>query len=161
MANSQASIFARLPPPAECLAILIGCAELSIFGIRGISNPRGWLQGFGLPPLDQPSVRISTDTDRSKQDDRRNIHSAQRALIDALAARNVQNGALILTFALVLKDRRALGVTVLAGLITTMADTVVAWRYGVKGAVLGHLMGIANCIGIGGALLTWQRDVIA
>lgn len=149
------SVLARLPPAAECLAILIGCAELSVFGLRGVTNPSGWLEGFGLPPLRLPAVQcVTSETEADDgESGSSSIHNAQRALVEALAARNIQNGALILTFALVIRDRRALGVAVTAGLITTLSDTIVTWRYGMREAVLGHLVGVANCVGIGSALL--------
>lgn len=155
MASTQ-KVFSHLPPPIEFLAILIGCAELSIFGVRGLSNPGGWLEGFGLPVLRQP--KLDSSTPQGEQEHVPDVHHSQRALVDALAARNIQNGVLILTFACFIRDRRALGTVVLAGLITTGADTLVAWRYGVKNSVAGHLIGIANCIGIGGGLLLWGRE---
>lgn len=160
MATTQ-NMFASLPPPAECLAILIGCAELSIFGIRGLSNPAGWLQGFGLPVLQSSgTTRDQTEASQSERSNSEDVHDAQRALVEALATRNIQNGVLILTFACFLRDRRALGIAVLAGLITTISDTLVTWRYGARNAVLGHLVGVANCAGIGGGLLLWGRQEV-
>lgn len=155
---SKPNIFAHLPPPAECLAIVIGCAELSIFGLRGVTNPGGWLEGFGLPVLTQPSIQSNEASTPSETESTDKLHDSQRALVNALAARNVQNGVLILTFACVLRDRRALGVAVFAGLITTVADTLVTWRCGARDAVVGHLVGIANCLGIGVALLLWRTE---
>lgn len=159
---TRPSINAQLPPTAECLAILIGCAELSVFGVRGVTNPGGWLEGFGLPILRLPTVQnnedVGPESDRKDSTSSNEVHNAQRALVEALAARNVQNGVLILTFACVLRDRRALGVAVFAGLITTVADTMVTWRYGASDAVAGHLVGVANCLGIGGALLFWRTE---
>jgi hypothetical protein len=70
----------------------------------------------------------------------------------------VQNGVLLATFGLVLRDRRALGVCVAAGLVATVADTVIVQAYGVKDKVVGHYVGIFNSIAIGGSLLYWGRN---
>lgn len=142
------------PSTAISLAILIGTAELTVFGARGLTNPSGFLQGFGLPVLYKSSTSTRLiEPDASKDESSAEIHPAQRALVEALAARNIQNGVLILTFACFVRDRRALGVAVTAGLVTTIADTLVVWRYGTPKAVYGHLVGIGNCLGIGGSLL--------
>jgi hypothetical protein len=76
----------------------------------------------------------------------------------AVAARNVQNGILLLTFGLVLRDRRSLGVAVLAGLIATLADTLIVRAYGMKDKIAGHYIGVFNSLVIGGSLLYWGRN---
>lgn len=57
-----------------------------------------------------------------------------------------------------LRDRRSLGVAVLAGLVATIADTVIVQGYGVRDKVLGHYVGIFNSLAIGGSLLYWRRN---
>lgn len=153
--NTTRDLFDRLPSPAISLAILIGTAELTIFGVRGLTNPRGWLDGFGLPVVDLDSGprRLEEGILEDPEQGSEEVHSSQRALTEAVAARNIQNGVVILTFACVVRDRRALGIAVTAGLITTIADALVVWRHGSTSAVYGHLVGIANCAGIGGSLL--------
>lgn len=79
-------------------------------------------------------------------------------MVAAIAARNVQNGVLLLTFGLVLRDRRSLGVAVLAGLVATVADTVIVQAYGVKDKIVGHYIGIFNSLVVGGSLLYWGRN---
>jgi hypothetical protein len=70
----------------------------------------------------------------------------------------VQNGALIFAFGVLLRDRRSLGVVVLAGLIATCADSLIVRAYGVKEKVAGHYVGIFNSLAIGGSLLYWGRN---
>jgi hypothetical protein len=48
-------------------------------------------------------------------------------------------------------------VTVLAGLVATVADTVIVRRYGVKEKVWGHVVGVVNSVAVGGSLLYWGR----
>lgn len=81
----------------------------------------------------------------------------KKALVAAIAARNVQNGILLFTFGLVLRDRRSLGVAVAAGLITTLADAVIVNAHGVKDKIGGHFIGVFNSLAIGGSLLYWGR----
>lgn len=66
-----------------------------------------------------------------------------------------------MTFGLVLRDRRGLGVVVLAGLVATVADTVIVRGYGVRDKVWGHWVGVFNSAVVGGSLLYWGRgDVL-
>jgi hypothetical protein len=65
---------------------------------------------------------------------------------------------LLLTFGLVLRDRRSLGVAVLAGLVATVADTAIVRAYGVKDKIAGHYVGVFNSLAIGGSLLYWGRN---
>jgi hypothetical protein len=81
----------------------------------------------------------------------------QMALITAIAARNIQNGLLMLTFGVWLRDRKALGIVAILGTVTTTTDYFVVKAYGVKDAAAGHLIGVFNCILVGGSLLYWGR----
>jgi hypothetical protein len=143
-------MFAHLPPPAECLAILVGCAELVVFGLGGLSDHVAFAQGFGLQ-IDAPAPASPEHalTDNQK---------THKALVQAIAARNIQNGALILTLACYTRNRTALGFAVLYGFLTTLADTLLVRTYGVKDLALGHLVGVVNSLAIGGSLLYWTRD---
>jgi hypothetical protein len=165
---STRTLFTSLPPPAECLALLIGTLELLPFGIIGLRNPVFFADGYGLPitstpsPSTTPSSSSSSKSSASKSAPDASTSATasdatQKALIAAIAARNIQNGILLLTFGLVLRDRRSLGVVVLAGVVATVADTVIVRRYGVKEKVLGHVVGIVNSVGVGGSLLYWGR----
>jgi len=145
-------LFSRLPPPAECLAILVGCAELSLFGIGGLANPLEFAKGYGLP-ITQSSTSAE---DVEKRDGESKETRTSKALIAAIAARNIQNGLCILAFGLYWKDRRALGTVVMSGLITTAADAVLVHWYGASGALAGHLVGVVNSLAIGGALLYYN-----
>ena len=152
--------FAGLPPPAECLAILIGTAEITLFGLAGFANPSSFATGFGLPIAPSPS----SSGDKTASLEANTPHEAsqsantQRGLTLALAARNGEKGLTLLAFACYWRDRRALGTCVLAGLITTAADYLVVKWYGAKEAAAGHVIGMANCGLIGGALLYYTRD---
>lgn len=70
----------------------------------------------------------------------------------------MQNGVLLAVFGLLLRDRRSLGVAVLAGLVATVADTVIVQGYGVRDKVLGHYVGVFNSLAIGASLLYWGRN---
>jgi hypothetical protein len=163
--STQRNIFHHLPPPAECLALLIGTLELLPFGIIGLRNPAFFADGYGLPITSPPSPSTtsttSTEPTISKSTSIETSATAsdatKKALIAAIAARNIQNGILLLTFGVVLRDRRSLGVVVLAGVVATVADTVIVRQYGVKEKVLGHVVGIVNSVGVGGSLLYWGR----
>ena len=144
---------AGLPPPAECLAILIGCAELTIFGLGGLANPWEFAKGYGLPLRVTKTLPGGVQTTEEEK-----VEQTQKALVAAIAARNIQNGIVLLTFACYWRDRRALGTCIAAGLVTTMADLLLVQWYGVKEAVFGHVIGVANSTLIGGALLYWTRD---
>lgn len=161
MATPSRNLFQHLPPPAECLAILIGTAELTIFGLAGLANPAQWAQGFGIPTLPPSSTQkhpgaieaSSAETTKDKE-----VQDAQKALIAACAARNIQNGILMLTFGLVLRDRKALGIATALNVVTTAMDYFAVKWYGVKEAAFGHVIGFVNSLLIGGSLLYWQRD---
>lgn len=157
--QSFRNFYEHLPPPAECLAILVGCVELTVFGLGGIANPLEFSKGYGLPIVPSTSntdtsIRSSTQKADQAEKESRN----QRALIAAIAARNAQNGILLLTFALYTRDRKSLGIAVVAGLVATVADTLIVRAYGVQEAVFGHVFGIFNCCAIGGSLLYWNRS---
>lgn len=144
-------IFNRLPPPAETLAILIGCMEVSLFGLGGLANPFEFAKGYGLPFTSttqpgrlQASEEAEKDTPASKQ---------QRALVAAIASRNIQNGVCLLAFGAYWRDRRALGTVVASGLVTTLADLLLVEWYGDKSAIYGHIFGVCNSLIIGGSLL--------
>lgn len=172
MATQARSLFQRLPPPAECLALFIATLELVPFGIAGLNNPVTFADGYGLPLQNSSSTTSSTkkqnadgllaesDTEspstspNSFEEDQK----TKKALVAAIAARNVQNGILLFTFGLVLRDRRSLGVAVMAGLVATLADTVIVNAYGAKDKVAGHYVGIFNSLAIGGSLLYWGRN---
>ncbi|QIW94667.1 hypothetical protein AMS68_000185 [Peltaster fructicola] len=154
--------FAYLPPPAECLAILVGFAEITVFGLAGIASPADFAKGYGLPIKSAAAAQQhpgalapSSDADSKAS---KEVGKTDTAFISAIAARNIQHGALILAFALYFKDRRALGVTVAAGFITTVADLLLVHSYGLKEAAFGHIIGIANCTLVGGSLLWWGRN---
>jgi len=161
MASESRNLFHHLPPPAECLAILIGTAELTIFGIAGLANPAKWAEGFGIPTLapsatqQHPGAIEASSAETAKDQE---VQDAQRALIAACAARNIQNGLLLLTFGVVMRDRKALGIATALGVITTATDYFVVRWYGVKEAAFGHVVGVANSILVGGSLLYWRRD---
>ncbi|KAJ4382573.1 hypothetical protein N0V86_001795 [Didymella sp. IMI 355093] len=169
--TSQARTFFQRFPPAECLALFIATLELVPFGIAGLSNPTAFADGFGLP-LQTSSSTSSSSTKRNAdsllsesttESSSTSVSSSEedqktkKALVAAIAARNVQNGILLFTFGLVLRDRRSLGVAVAAGLITTLADTVIVNAYGAKDKIAGHYVGVFNSLAIGGSLLYWGR----
>lgn len=140
-------LFSNLPPPAECLAILVGCAETIMFGLGGLNDQVAWAKSFGVP-IDAPK-----DTQDSGENQR-----TKKALVQAIAARNIQNGALILTFACYTRDRTALGIAVGYGVITTLADYIIVQNHGLPHLAPGHLVGVANSLLIGGSLLYWGRN---
>ncbi|KAJ8113030.1 hypothetical protein OPT61_g4747 [Boeremia exigua] len=169
--SSQARSFFQRFPPAECLALCIATLELVPFGFAGLSNPVSFADGYGVP------IRASSITSsNSHKQGADGIFSratpepsplsatseedqdTKKALVAAIAARNIQNGVLLLTFGLVLRDRRSLGVAVAAGLVATLADTVIVNMYGVRDKVGGHYVGIFNSLAIGGSLLYWGRN---
>ncbi|KAF1911960.1 hypothetical protein BDU57DRAFT_459632 [Ampelomyces quisqualis] len=159
MSTPSRNLFHHLPPPAECLALIVGTLELLPFGIVGLRDPAIFAHGYGLPitttttSTKTPSSASSSSLSPSSVDS----EQTQKALLSAIAARNIQNGILLLTFGLVLRDRRSLGVVVLAGLVATVADTVIVRSYGVREKVLGHVVGVVNSAVIGGCLLGWGR----
>ena len=170
--SAQARNFFQRFPPAECLALFIATLELVPFGIAGLSNPSNFAEGYGLPILSSSSPPSSstkgghngspsgsatssstTATGSVKED-----QQTKKALVAAIAARNIQNGILLFTFGLVLRDRRSLGVAVATGLVATIADTVIVKAYGAKDKIAGHYVGIFNSLAIGGSLLYWGRQ---
>jgi hypothetical protein len=155
MATQTRNVFAGLPPPAECLALFIATLEILPFGILGLRNPCSFADGYGLPISAPTDTSPSATTKRAAHEE---DHNTKKALVAAIAARNVQNGILLATFGLVLRDRRALGVCVAAGLVATVADTMIVQAYGAKDKVMGHYVGIFNSIAIGGSLLYWGRN---
>jgi hypothetical protein len=159
MASRTRSLFHTLPPPAECLALVIGTLELLPFGIIGLRNPALFANGYGLPISNQStSGDATTSKPNSSGLSPEAEQQTKKALVAAVAARNVQNGILLLTFGLVLRDRRSLGVAVLAGLIATLADTLIVRAYGMKDKIAGHYIGVFNSLVIGGSLLYWGRN---
>ncbi|KAH6638427.1 hypothetical protein C7974DRAFT_451809 [Boeremia exigua] len=170
--TSQARNFFQRFPPAECLALFIATLELLPFGVAGLSNPTAFADGYGLP-IQGSSTTSSTSTKRgadglfsesATETSEKSLRSFEedqkikKALVAAIAARNVQNGVLLFTFGLVLRDRRSLGVAVAAGLVATLADTVIVKAYGAKDKIAGHYVGIFNSLAIGGSLLYWGRN---
>jgi len=158
---SGSSLFANLPPPAECLAILVGFAEITIFGLAGLANPPSFSKGLGLPITSSSSdsnedakleAGSTTPAEASK------AAKTQRGLILALAARNLEKGLTVMAFACYWRDRKALGTCIFAGLLTTAVDYLAVKWYGEEEAAFGHVIGMANCSLIGGALLYWGRD---
>lgn len=153
MSSQPRNLFTHLPPPAECLAILIGTAEITIFGLAGLANPTSFAKGFGLPLEPSSSTTTSKDTPPTTP-----TSKTHRGLLLALAARNLEKGLTVLTFALYFRDRKAVGTCVFAGLVTTAADYLAVKWYGEQEAVGGHVMGMVNCAAVGGALLWWGRE---
>jgi hypothetical protein len=153
------NLFQNLPPLAECLALVIGTLELLPFGIIGLRNPAFFADGYGLPISNKPSSSDATTIAKPNPSglSPEAEEQTKKALVAAIAARNVQNGILLLTFGLVLRDRRSLGVAVLAGLVATLADTVIVRAYGIKDKIAGHYVGVFNSLAIGGSLLYWGR----
>lgn len=160
MSSAFNSFRAGLPPPAECLAIGVGCMELTMFGLAGILNPLEFSKGFGVPmiqssPTDSHPGALGASSDTKTNSAK--AKSTQEAYIAAIAARNLQNGILLLTLGCYVRDRRALGIAAAAGVVTTVADALIVQAYGVKDAMFGHLFGVANSLLIGGSLLYWGR----
>jgi len=126
----------------------------------GLRNPTFFADGYGLPitttdssDSSPPSAKRAPAKSTYEEDQK-----TKKALVAAIAARNVQNGILLATFGLVLRDRRSLGVAVMAGFVATVADTVIVRAYGAQDKVAGHYVGIFNSLAIGGSLLYWGRN---
>ncbi|KAH7122834.1 hypothetical protein B0J11DRAFT_532337 [Dendryphion nanum] len=159
MSLSLRNPFQHLPPPAECLALGIGMLELFPFGIIGLRNPVFFADGYGLPISNDPADNYSTSIKPNSSGlSPEAEQQTKKALVAAIAARNVQNGIVLLTFGLILRDRRSLGVAIMAGLVATVADSVIVKAYGVKDKIFGHYIGVFNSIAIGGSLLYWGRN---
>lgn len=157
MSTPTRNLFTHLPPPAECLAILIGTAEITIFGLAGLANPTSFAKGFGLPL--SPSTESQLEAgDKSSPEPTTQAEKSHRGLLLALAARNLEKGLTILAFACYFRDRKAVGTCVFAGLLTTTADYFAVKWYGEREAAAGHVIGMANCSLVGGALLWWGRE---
>jgi hypothetical protein len=154
---SGSSIFANLPPPAECLAILVGFAEITIFGLAGLANPPSFAKGLGLPITSSTSSESQLEANTTPQEASQSAKT-QRGLILALAARNLEKGLTVMAFACYWRDRKALGTCIFAGLLTTAVDYLAVKWYGEEEAAFGHVIGMANCSLIGGALLYWGRE---
>lgn len=150
--ESVRTFLSNCPPPAESLALLLGCAQLSIFGLAGLSDPDSWATGYGLPLTSPKSVESSSPADKAQQ------AQTQRALVAATAARNVTNGILILGLGAWLRDRRALGLAIACNVVTTVADTLIVRWFGVGEQASGHVIGMVNSTAIGLALLNWSRN---
>jgi hypothetical protein len=158
MSTTTRNLFANLPPPAECLAILVGTAEITLFGLAGLANPASFAKGFGLPIQDSSETSEKDLEAGTSTPDSTSVSNTQRGLILALAARNLEKGITLLAFACYWRDRKALGTCIFAGLLTTGVDYLVVKWYGAQEAAFGHVIGLANCGLIGGALLYWSRD---
>lgn len=141
------SLFANFPPPAECLAILVGCAELIVSGIGGLSDAGAFGKGYGLE-IDAPDGEKALSQNQK----------TQKALVQAVSFRNIQNGALILTLACYTRDRKALGFAVLYGALSSLADAAVVKKYGVANMASGHGVTMLNYLLVGGSLLYWNRN---
>lgn len=144
------------------MALLVATLELIPFGVAGLRNPVTFADGYGLP-IENAVATPSASSKRSRMasapastspEDEKNT---KKALVAAIAARNIQNGILLFTFGLLLRDRRSLGVAVMAGLVATVADTVIVHAYGARDKIAGHYLGIFNSLAIGGSLLYWGR----
>nr|POF06996.1 hypothetical protein CFP56_31620 [Quercus suber] len=88
---TRQAFWAHLPPPAECLALLLGCAEVTIFGLGGLANRTAFAQAYGLPLSSEtspPDERTSSNNNGDKR--------THEALVAAIAARNLHNGVLLL-----------------------------------------------------------------
>ncbi|TKA22781.1 hypothetical protein B0A50_07883 [Salinomyces thailandicus] len=164
MASGAFSQFrAGLPHPAECFGIGIGLMELVLFGMGGIANPLEFSKGFGIPMLPPSTVQThpgALQKTSEEQERGAKLQRTQEGYIQAMAARNLQNGVLLLTLGCYVRDRRALGIAVACGLVTTVGDTLIIWAQGpeARGAIFGHLIGIFNCLAIGGSLLYWSPE---
>lgn len=163
MSSTTRNLFTNLPPPAECLAILIGTAEITIFGLAGLANPTSFAKGFGLPLLPSTESQLEAGENKNKNNSSDKPPStaaekAHRGLLLALAARNLEKGLTVLAFACYFRDRKAVGTCIFAGLLTTTADYLAVKWYGEREAAAGHVIGMANCSLVGGALLWWGRE---
>ena len=151
------NFYDNLPPPTECLAILVGCAQLTVFGLGALANPIEYSKGHGLP-----ITLASTNTKRQvSEEEGESANEAQKnqiALVSAMAARNIGNGILILSLACYFRDRRALGVAVAANAFSALADTFIVKSFGTEDKASTHITGIIASLGIGSTLLYWRRE---
>jgi hypothetical protein len=158
MSTETSAIIRHFPPVAECLALVIATLELLPFGILGLRNPEAFADGFGLPISNESASSEGAISAVTHSDTTPTEQKTKKALVAAIAARNIQNGLLIFTFGLVLRDRKSLGVAVLAGLVATCADSIIVRSYGMRERITGHYFGIFNSLTIGGSLLYWGRN---
>ncbi|PIA94288.1 hypothetical protein CB0940_08770 [Cercospora beticola] len=141
-------LFAHFPPPAECLAILVGCSELIISGIGGLSDAKAFGKGYGLE-IDAVEDENKALTQNQK---------TQKGLVQAVSFRNIQNGALILTLACYTRDRRSLGFAVLYGALSSLADAAIVKKYGYEALASAHGITMINYLAVGASLLYWGRN---
>lgn len=163
MATLPSRLTRHLLPPSECFALLVAALELIPFGLAGLHNPAAFADGYGLPIENTVATPVASSKPTGASPavaplTREQDQITKKALVAAIAARNVQNGILLFTFGLVLRDRKSLGVAVMAGLVATVADTVIVRAYGVKEKMTGHCLGVFNCVAIGGSLLYWGKN---
>ncbi|WPH03208.1 Hypothetical protein R9X50_00608500 [Acrodontium crateriforme] len=135
-------LFDGMPTPVECLAILTGLAEVTVFGLGAFANTIEYAKGYGLPS--------NTDDEKDQQTPK------EKALVSAVAARNLQHGVLVLALACYARDRRALGLAFATGLVTSAADIITVRTYGVQDLIWGHVFGALNFAGLAAGLLYWQ-----
>lgn len=148
------NLFAGLPPPAECLAILVGLSQVTVFGLGGIANPIEWSRAYGLPIVPASDIRRrGADNEAATE-----AEKTQIALISALVSRNIRQGVLILALACYARDRRAVAIALVVNCISSLADTFIVRWFGDDEKVNGHLIGLAGSLGIGSTLLHWRRE---
>ncbi|KAF2482725.1 hypothetical protein BDY17DRAFT_251934 [Neohortaea acidophila] len=138
---SSRPLFPNLPPPAECLAILFACTQLTVFGLGGLANPIDWSKGYGLP------IDAAAEAEKT-----------QIALVSALATRNIRHAALILALACYARDRRAVGLALAVNCISSLADTCIVRWFGTAQQVSLHVGGLLSSAGLSMVLLKWGRD---
>lgn len=149
--------YANLPPPAECLAILVGLSQLTVFGLGGIANPLSWSKAYGLPIVQAPRLRrrqASSEESQAAEE----AEKAQIALVSALSARSIQSGVLILALACYARDRRAVGIALIVHGVSSLADSLIVRWFGNTDQAAGHLATLAGSLGIGSILLRWTRE---
>ncbi|RAR06992.1 zinc ion binding [Stemphylium lycopersici] len=103
MATQTRNLFQHLPPPAECLALFIATLEIVPFGVMGLRNPSFFADGYGLP-ITSSSDASSASAKRSSAV-REQDQQTKKALVAAIAARNIQNGILLATFGLLMTSK--------------------------------------------------------
>jgi len=151
------SFYENLPPPAECLAILVGCAQLTVFGLGGLANPISWARTYGLPIV--PASRLQrqqSSTEQTKAAEE--AEKTQIALISALTARNVRHGVVIVAAACYLRDRRAIAIALIANGISAISDALIVNWFGDAEQTAGHATGLVGTLALGSFLLRWRRD---
>ncbi|KAI6841079.1 hypothetical protein KC332_g5852 [Hortaea werneckii] len=153
---------AGVPQPAECFGIGVGLMELIMFGVAGVLNPLEFSKGFGVPMLPASHTQAhpgALQKSPEEEEKGRKLQKTQEGYIMAIAARNLQNGVLLLTLGCYVRDRRALGIAVASGVVTTVSDALIVWAQGPEASsyIWGHLIGVVNSIAIGGSLLYWGK----